>query len=135
MNKKLFKEFIDNMYQIYNMKVSKNCMEFCQGENRILLKLSMEKNRVLTPSDLSSELEISRQRVTATLNSLKSKNLINMEMGKEDRRRIIITISKEGQDYITEKGNEVEKEMQVFVEKLGETKLKELNELLNIINN
>ena len=135
MNKELFKEFIDNMYQIYNMKVSKSCMEFCQGENRILLKLSMEKNRTLTPSDLSNELEISRQRVTATLNSLKSKNLINMEKGKEDRRRIIITISKEGQDYITEKGNEVEKEMKVFVEKLGETKLKELNELLKIINN
>ena len=133
MNKELFKEFIDNMYQIYNMKVSKSCMEFCQGENRILLKLSMEKNRTLTPSDLSNELEISRQRVTATLNSLKSKNLINMEMGKEDRRIIIITISTE--DYITEKGNEVEKEMKVFVEKLGETKLKELNELLKIINN
>ena len=134
MNKQVFREFIDNMYGIYNMKVSKKCMEFCQGENRILLKLSMEKDRILTPSDLSNELEISRQRVTTTLNSLKNKDFINMEMGQDDRRKIIITISKKGEKYINEKGSKLEREMEIFLEKLGEQKLKELNELLKIIN-
>ena len=109
-------------------------MEFCQGENRILLKLSMEKDRILTPSDLSNELEISRQRVTTTLNSLKNKDFINMEMGQDDRRKIIITISKKGEKYINEKGSKLEREMEIFLEKLGEQKLKELNELLKIIN-
>lgn len=108
-----------------------NVKFFLRGEDAILLYLYESlKCDVVTPSDISENLNITSARVAATLNSLQSKGFITREIDEEDRRKIIIKLTKEGEDVAKCLRNKHFDELNHILTKLGED---DTNELLRII--
>lgn len=130
----VFNNFCDNLYNLYTTNSLKKCFEFAQGENRVLLMLLLAKEKNLTPSDFTDELNVSKQRTTNILNSLKKKEYIALQMDATDRRKINIALTKKGEEYISKKSDEVENEVKIVSDKLGKEKIQKLNELLEEIN-
>ncbi len=63
---------------------------------RSILKMQTEKNTSVYPSDLSHKLNLSRSYVTAVLNSLEDRKLIERTLDTDDRRRILVCITDKG---------------------------------------
>jgi DNA-binding MarR family transcriptional regulator len=75
--------------------VRENIMEISRGEFAVLIYLK-EKNDGVSAINLSQEFQINSSRVTAILNSLSKKELIERKNDPSDKRKIKV--------YITEKG-------------------------------
>ncbi|MCK9235828.1 MAG: MarR family transcriptional regulator [Acholeplasmataceae bacterium] len=101
------------------------------GEEAILLYLlnQSDKNQV-TPSEISERLNVSSARIAAGLNRLQDKKYITREIDKDDRRKIIIQLTKAGINTAeTMKASKFTRVYQVF-NKLGK---EDTDELLRII--
>ena len=133
-NKVLFDRFVENLYSLYSSRSVRKCFEFAQGENRVLVTLLMTNNKSLSPSYLTEALEVTKQRTTNILNSLRNKNYISLEMDAEDRRKIKVTLTKKGKEYISQKSDDIESELKNVSDRLGDEKMNKLNELLEEIN-
>jgi DNA-binding MarR family transcriptional regulator len=55
-----------------------------------------EGNKSVNPSDISEELGLSKSALTAVLNSLEEKDLIERRLSDNDRRRIVLNLSEKG---------------------------------------
>lgn len=123
-------KLIDELYVLYSSKSMNKFFEFSQGEKKALLELSLCEND-MTPTDLGKKLSVSKQRITFIINSLKDKKYITIQMDENDRRKIIIKLSKTGKKYIDKESelilNEVKK-------KLGSITMEELDQLTNILS-
>ena len=109
--------------------LSKIPLSCSQGEIRILLYLSLKENGS-TASKVSKELGMSLPRITAVFNSLEEKKLIKKNIDENDKRKTIISITKEGKRVIEEKQEEAITNMVTILEKLSE---EEVNQYLNIV--
>ena len=109
--------------------LSKIPLSCSQGEIRILLYLSLKENGS-TASKVSKELGMSLTRITAVFNSLEEKKLIKKNIDENDKRKTIISITKEGKRVIEEKQEEAITNMVTILEKLSE---EEVNQYLNIV--
>lgn len=82
------------------------------------------------PSVISESLCLSRARITNILNSLRQKELVELENDAKDRRRILAKLTEKGFMYISERALAKESVFDMLYEKLGEEKLKAYLELL-----
>lgn len=123
-------KLVDQLYNLYTSKNMSKFFEFCQGEKKALLELSLSK-RDITPTDLRKKLNVSKQRITFIINSLKDKKYITLQMDENDRRKIIIKLSKTGKKYIDKESelilNEVKKELEKFT-------IEDLEQLTNFLS-
>ena len=98
---------------------------------RNILKIQDTNKTPIYPSDLSAKLNLSRSYVTSVLNSLESKGLVIRIIDCEDRRRIKIDVTSEGQNIFD---NMVQKELQqadLLIHNLSVIKANQLIELLD----
>lgn len=63
----------------------------------VLMALHNTDDRMLEPCQLADRLLISRPSVTGLLDTLQAKNLITRRPHAEDRRRILVTLTADGQ--------------------------------------
>ncbi|MEG1528159.1 MAG: winged helix DNA-binding protein [Clostridia bacterium] len=126
-------QMIETIRQMYDMEAFSPLMEFCQGEMRTLNYLLTNRNVKTLPSNISSTLNVSRSRTTATLTSLRRKGYINMEILPSDRRCLVISLTKEGTDYIIEKLKQAENYIGLVVTNLGQENAIKLIDLLKLI--
>ena len=77
------------------------------------------------PSEISEVMGISTARVAAALNSLEAKGFITREIDKEDRRKIIVSLTKEGKSRAQNQLDEHTLHMAKMLESLGEHDAKE----------
>lgn len=124
---------IQSLTKIYYMEAFQELTEFLQGEQYVLHFLSENMDEVITPSFLSDKLHMSRPRVTAAINTLRSKGYVNTSSDKDDRRKQKINITTEGLRFIEEKKKKVEAYFLDFVDKLGEKDAMEFFRLINMI--
>ncbi len=78
-----------------------------------------EKCRTVNPSDISDELGLSKSALTALLNSLEEKKLIERKLSAQDKRRIAITFTKDAELLVDEHHKSVEKTVYSLAEHLG----------------
>lgn len=123
-------ELIRTLQELYGMELMASLMEFCQGEIRVLLYLKLHQAKEVNPSDLSSQLFVSRQRITSVLTALRKKGYVRMEMDETDRRRMLVTLTAEGDACVSAKKAEVEGYVQRLTEGLGEKDARQLIGLL-----
>ena len=121
-----------SLAQIYDIKAFSSLAEFLQGELHVLHHLSQNSDIEMNPSILSDHLHVSRSRMTAALSTLRKKGYIKMEMSENDRRRMRVIITANGEAYINEKREKVERYFDVLIEGLGEQKVNELIGLIEL---
>lgn len=125
-------KLIESLEKIYYMEAFSQLTEFLQGELYLLHFLSKNQDAEINPSFLSDELHMTRPRVTAALTTLKKKGYVETEYSKEDRRRIVVNLTKEGLDFIMNKQKVVEGNFEFFVKGLGEENSRELIRLIDL---
>lgn len=124
--------------KLYDIEAFSHLADFLQGELHVLHYLSQNMDIEVNPSMLSDNLYVSRSRVTATLSSLRKKAYITMEISEVDRRKMCVTLTEEGEEFIKAKQKNVEGYFQQLVEGLGKQDTIHLIELIeksiNIMN-
>lgn len=82
--------------------LSRGPMKKVEGATRgemAMLGAIYSKHREVSPKELSEMLGVSTARVANTLNTLEKKGFVTRELDKDDRRRIVVTITPEGRDF------------------------------------
>lgn len=94
------------------------------GETAVLFYLFHEGDRVLV-GEVSRELALTVARVTNILNSLEKHGYIVRERDREDKRKVYISLTEEGNAYIRRRQEEGVEQYRRLFERLGEADSRE----------
>ena len=128
LGQELFREF-GGMHQ----RVSRMMDKAVGGEMAVMRALLLAGGS-LTPSELADQAWVSNARVANILKALEQKGWIEREHSKEDRRRVIVTITDKGRQDIETKRRDFEHRAASFLEQLGEEDTREMVRLLRRTN-
>ncbi len=117
--KKLAERFFYKSYQLKKYEFQQIIDENVQGERFALLYIKNKKSSAL-PGEISGEMNISSARVATILNNLESKGFIERQIDKTDRRKILVTLTKEGEEKAKNHNEEVIAQIAKRLELLGE---------------
>lgn len=120
----LAQEFLHKMYILQKGKQQKKTTEFLQGEEFILQYIYLRNEDVL-PSEISNQMMISTARIATALGRLESKGFVTRQIDKNDRRRILVTLTPEGKEIAEKHHQEVLNGVAQMLESLGEHDAKE----------
>lgn len=107
------------------IEIPLNCS---QGETGTLLYLTFVKDGI-SSSELADILEVSLPRVASVLNSLETKNFIEKNIDKKDKRKTIIHITETGKELVLCKKEEAINKITKIIERLDE---KDINEYIRL---
>lgn len=124
-NLELAKQLLNNLFLINKCGLKKKFIDNMQGEALTMLYMFRHKKIVL-PSEISNDMNISSARVAAMLNSLDNKELVTREIDTSDRRRIIVKLTEKGKEIAERNSQEIENHAAKILELLGEHDAKEL---------
>ena len=128
--KDLRRELILSLKDVYQLEAFGSLEDLLQGESVVLQYLALHREEVVYPSDLSRELRLSRSRITSTLTSLRRKGCVEMQHSQDDRRRIRVTITRDGLALIFEKLAGMDRYFDQMIAGLGSEETKELIRLI-----
>lgn len=121
---KLSEEFLRNNRLLHKARPHKNINDAFQGEAFILHFIAENGDNVL-PGEISNVMDVSSARVATALNSLENKGLVTRQIDKEDRRRILVSLTQKGKDVANEHRQIVIKATAKMLGLLGEHDAKE----------
>lgn len=128
LGQELFREF-GGMHQ----RISR-IMDNAMGGEMAVMRALLLAGGILTPSELADRAWVSNARVANILKALEQKGWIEREHSKEDRRRVIVTITDKGRADIDIKRREFEGRTAAFLEQLGEEDTRDMVRLLRRTN-
>lgn len=92
--------------------------EFLQGEMKVLSFIAVSY-RELLPGQLSSALEMTAGRIAGILRSLEKKGYITRRTDIADRRRVLVSITEQGREYIDSSSEKLEQRLNMLVAEMG----------------
>lgn len=125
-------KLIQSLEKIYYMEAFSKLADFLQGELYLLNFLALNSDEEYGPSELSQMLHISRPRITTTISALKKKKYLNTELDEVDRRRLKVSITDLGREFVEEKQIEVEGNFDGLIEGIGKHDTLELVRIVNL---
>lgn len=131
-NIELRNRLTESLAQMYEMEAIGGLAEFLQGELHVMQYMDMNKGSEINPSILSDNLHVSRSRITAALSALRTKGYVTMEMSEEDRRRMRVMLTSDGEALIHKKRETVENYFDILVDGLGEENVMDLIRLIDL---
>ena len=137
MDKALMDELIAVMHRF--KKVGKNFhpdMGLNMGEFFILERIA--RNESCTGNDISDaethhHPHFTKPAVSQMLNSLEKKGFVFREIDKNDRRRIVVTLTSEGRKMLEKAKAYFDERMTNTIEKFGEDNTRQLISLINLL--
>lgn len=72
------------------------------------------------PTDLCQKLEVTTPRITVILNEMEEKGLVERQISKEDRRKIVVVLTDKGKEAMTGGRRRHEEYMRTLIERIGE---------------
>ena len=90
-----------------------------RGEMAVMRMLADEGNSV-TAGVISKTLRMTTSRIAAVLGSLEKKELIERVCDEEDKRRVLVTLTKKGQSFCNARKQHVIHDMSFMLSQLGE---------------
>lgn len=110
----------------------KKASAFLHGEMFILNFLVHRQGDAL-PSELSAAMNTSTARIAMALKSLEAKGLIKRRIDKEDRRKVIVSITDEGNELVRSERQEMHDNMVKILSELGEADTREYMRIIDRI--
>lgn len=98
--------------------------EFSRGEVGVLSYLAFDKKEA-TAGELSEKLNVTTARIASILNSLENKNYIKRTSDKTDKRKTLVTITKNGKQLAITTKQEIINKITKVIEEVGYTEVKE----------
>lgn len=121
-------KFIKSLIGIYNLDIINYFINFLKGEQAVLFALYIGDEH--NPSKISEKLGITKSRMSNIITKLLEKDMIETKSDVLDRRKIVINLKESGRKFIKEKEIEILTIFEIFYLSMGETKIKQLSELL-----
>jgi len=116
-------KIMDLMHQEKGFLLTDEAM-MIKGEKAILHYLSHHQEEVIA-GDLSKALDVSTARIAAVLNRLEQKNYIVRNIDDIDKRKVYVSLTKTGKEYLLASREQVIKLMAKLIEEVGEAKIYE----------
>lgn len=110
----------------------KKANAFLHGEMFILNYLINEQSDTL-PSELAAAMNTSTARVAMALKSLETKGFIRRRIDKDDRRKVIVSITEEGRRLVLSERREMRDRMARILRELGEDDTREYMRIIGRI--
>lgn len=133
----LAEEFMEMMTMLRKKEPNKFISESMQGEV-VTLHYIMQHNGDVLPSEISNDMDVSSARVAATLNSLENKGYITRQIDKNDRRRILVSLTPNGKEIASKNKEKIIRIVSKMLSDLGEHDAKEFvritGKLANLIS-
>lgn len=120
MNPDIAKQMLLRLNQLRRLdRQSAPAIDPLRGQGYVLYHLCHRGGNAL-PGELSAELGISTPRMTSILTSLEKQGLLSRQMSPSDRRKIIVSLTKEGRELVQMHDAQAYRELSAFLETLGE---------------
>ena len=119
------------LWRMYKMDIMLYLREFLVGETA-LLEYICDKKGAVTPSAISEDMHLSRARTANILRTLREKGYVEMEVDSADRRRMNVTATPAGENYLKGKHAFLEDYFDKYVDVLGEDNISALTSLLKV---
>ncbi len=123
-------ELIGLLKGIYRSSTFDEITQFWQGEMQVLYHIYESRAHAVYPSTLSDELGVTRARITSALASLRKKGLITMQVSPHDRRKLLVTLTQRGEDFVAEKEALAHRRIGALSRRLGRENLAEMVRLI-----
>ena len=91
---------IEELCALYGMEHISFFTDFLRGELRILDYLDRCGQDSVLPGELSEKLFVSSARIAAALGALEKKGYVRRVMAPDDRRKVLVSITGEGGEYV-----------------------------------
>ena len=117
-------ELLIKMQSFHKIKQKKHFSEVMQGETFVLYYIALHDGDVL-PGEISTEMDVSSARVATALNNLERKGLIIRQIDKNNRRKILVSITPEGKKIAEERYSTLVEKTTTMLTALGEHDAKE----------
>ena len=118
-------DLINSIFKVSNSENFITLIKMSEGKNSLLYLLYVSEED-LTPSCISSKLNISRARVTAMLNSLSREKLIDFSKDDSDKRKMYIKLTELGIQAVCNNIATMEKVLLTLGNVIGEETLEEI---------
>jgi DNA-binding MarR family transcriptional regulator len=96
-----------------------------------LLYYIKEHNEDLSGEKIRNELSVTKPAVSQMLASLEKKGFLTREVNKENRRGIVLSLTKKGTRFIEKTQQKTEKRLTEIISRFGENETRELITLIN----
>ncbi len=126
-------QLIQALSNLMKLGAFKDLKIFVEGEVALLFLVYQSEEKMMSPKDIAANLGISKGRVTALINSLSEKELIDIAISLEDRRSFNIMLTPLGLDYLKPKIQKAEAYFSVVSQLLGKEKTDVLVSIINEI--
>ncbi|MCI6509104.1 MAG: MarR family transcriptional regulator [Bacilli bacterium] len=135
MDRDVLRESIEeNINSIFKHKKFETFINFIEGEGSVLACLARNPEGIM-PSKISKCINVSRARVTNILNTLCTKDYVELKPDPNDRRKVLAVLTEKGNNFVSEKINERVILFEYMYEYVGKEKMERFNELLiNVLN-
>ena len=125
---KMAVELLEKMMSLRRGGFQRHLNEYLQGENFVLCIIASHKQKI-TPSHISKEMNVSSARIAVALNNLENKGMVTRQINNNNRRQILVEITKKGKEQAELIHETVQAHMEEFLSLLGE---KDAQEYLRI---
>lgn len=120
----LAERLVDQTELLFRSGPQKQIGKHARGECFVLRCLARSAKPLL-PSDLSNLAQSSTARIAVVLNTLEKKGYITRAIDPSDRRRVLVSLTPAGAEYIQGVRRQLRQRMRVLLEELGEADAKE----------
>ena len=100
------------------------------GENGVLYRLYISETGEALAGDLARGMGLTSGRIANILKQLESKNYVVRSSGEKDRRKVYVALTGEGRAHIEEVYQGNLRDIETYLEKLGEEDAKEYIRIL-----
>ena len=118
-------ELLVNMQAVRKAQHQNNIIDVLQGEALALHCIEEHCQNTVVPGDISKTIGVSSARVATLLNDLENKGLVTREIDRNDRRKIIVKLTTQGQNVAKTKKQEFLQKITSLLMLLGEYDAKE----------
>lgn len=120
----LAEKLVDETELLFRHGPQKQIGKSARGECFVLRCLARSTVPLL-PSDLSEQIHASTARIAVVLNRLEKKGYVSRAIDATDRRRILVTMTEEGREYVETVRAQLCENMKRLLEELGEQDARE----------
>lgn len=120
----LVSELLAKTALMFRSSWPKQMHTFIHGEMFILNYL-LEFKGSAAPTELSTAMNASTARVAMALKTLESKGLVKRDTDQSDRRKIKVTITEQGSEFVKQHRAVMHARMEKILQELGEADAKE----------
>lgn len=120
----LAEQLVEQTELLFRNGPQKQIGKSAKGECFVLRCLARSP-RPLLPSDLSELAQSSTARIAVVLNTLEKKGFISRSIDLTDRRRVLVSLTPEGEKYTKALREQMHSHMRQLLEELGEEDAKE----------